>query len=198
MRIGIDIDDTITNSSDIYIKLAKEYNRKKGIKYKINSNELDTKKAFGWEKENLDEFLHKYLKKVLNYAEPKPDSVEIINKLKEEGNEIYFITARSEEEINSGMYILTERWLKKNNYQYNLLIIDSKEKLKDCIKYKIDIFIDDSYLNCKLIKDKMGITVLLFTTRYNKKEKENSFIRVNNWIEIYECLKRRIENDEET
>lgn len=189
MRIGIDIDDTITNSSDIFVEYAKQYNKEKNIQHKININSLDVKESYGWEKENLNEFLHKYLEVALNNIDSKSDSIEIINKLKKEGHEIYFITARSEREIEGGMLELTENWLNKHGFNYDLLVINSKEKLKDCIKYGIDIFIDDSYRNCKLIKDGIGIPVLLFTTRYNIKEKDESLIRVSNWYEIYNYLK---------
>ena len=109
--------------------------------------------------------------------------------MKKEGHEIYFITARSEREIEGGMFELTENWLNKHGFNYDLLVINSKEKVKDCIKYGIDIFIDDSYRNCKLIKDGIGIPVLLFTTRYNINEKDESLIRVKNWYEIYNYLK---------
>lgn len=189
MRIGIDIDDTITNSSDIFVEYAKQYNKEKNIQHKININSLDVKESYGWEKENLNEFLHKYLEVALNNIDSKSDSIEIINKLKKEGHEIYFITARSEREIEGGMLELTENWLNKHGFNYDLLVINSKEKVKDCIKYGIDIFIDDSYRNCKLIKDGIGIPVLLFTTRYNIKEKDESLIRVSNWYEIYNYLK---------
>ena len=189
MRIGIDIDDTITNSSDIFVEYAKQYNKEKNIQHKININSLDVKESYGWEKENLNEFLHKYLEVALNNIDSKSDSIEIINKLKKEGHEIYFITARSEREIEGGMFELTENWLNKHGFNYDLLVINSKEKVKDCIKYGIDIFIDDSYRNCKLIKDGIGIPVLLFTTRYNIKEKDESLIRVSNWYEIYNYLK---------
>ena len=33
MRIGIDIDDTITNSSDIFVEYAKQYNKEKNIQH---------------------------------------------------------------------------------------------------------------------------------------------------------------------
>lgn len=189
MRIGIDIDDTITNSSDTFVKYAKKYNNENNINYVIDQNTLDYQKSFGWDKKNIKEFLDQYLEEVLNNTEAKVDSIEIINKLKNNGNEIIFITSRSENEIKGNMFELTNKWLKKHNYKYDLLVIDSKEKNNDCIKYKIDVFIDDNYKNCKKVKEKTKIPVILYTTRYNINENDNSIIRVNNWFEIYEFLK---------
>lgn len=192
MRIGIDIDDTITNSSDVFIEYAKKYNKDNNILHKIDNTILDTEKSFGWKKEDQIYFLNKYLKEILQKVNPKPNSIEVINKLKNEGHEIYFITARSDKEINDSMFKLTENWLKQNNYEYNFLITESKDKLNSCIKNKIDVFIDDSYSNCKLIKDSMTIPVLLFSTRYNLNVKDDSLIRVNDWFEIYNYLNKEV------
>ncbi len=189
MRIGIDIDDTITNSSDTFVKYAKKYNNEKKINHIIDQTTLDPQKSFGWNKKNIKEFLDQYLEEVLNNTEAKNDSIKIINKLKKEGNEIIFITSRSENEIKNNMFKLTEMWLKKHNYKYDLLIIDSKDKVNDCIKYKIDVFIDDNYNNCKKVEEKTKIPVLIYSTRYNIKENDNSIIRVNDWFKIYYFLK---------
>ena len=195
MRIGIDIDDTITNSSDTFVKYAKKYNDENNIKYPIDQSTLDPQKSFGWDIINVNEFLDQYLEDVLNNTDAKDDSIEIINKLKEEGNEIIFITSRSENEIKNSMFELTDKWLKKHNYKFDLLVIDSKEKNNDCIKYKIDVFIDDNYNNCKKVKETTKIPVILYSTRYNIKEKDNSIIRVNNWFEIYDFLRGGLKDE---
>lgn len=70
MNIGFDIDDTITNSSEIFLKYAKEYNLIKNINYKINTKELDQTLAFGWNDENKTEFKNLYLKKILTETTP--------------------------------------------------------------------------------------------------------------------------------
>ena len=80
--------------------------------------------------------------------------------------------------------------VKKTGFADEVIVEDHVgQKVEDIQKYGIDIFIDDSYRNCKLIKDGIGIPVLLFTTRYNIKEKDESLIRVSNWYEIYNYLK---------
>ena len=60
LNIGIDIDDTITNSSEVFVKYAKIYNQIHNITYKINSCELDQSKAFGWSIDNQKEFANQY------------------------------------------------------------------------------------------------------------------------------------------
>ena len=60
MNIGFDIDDTITNSSEVFIKYAKEYNQKKNKFYSIKNDELDQTLAFGWNDIDKEEFRKKY------------------------------------------------------------------------------------------------------------------------------------------
>ena len=52
MRIGIDLDDTITKTDEILFKYAKKYNEEEKILFKINRGEWDWNKAFGWDEEN--------------------------------------------------------------------------------------------------------------------------------------------------
>ena len=78
MKIGFDIDDTITNSSEVFVKYATQYNYLKSIKFPINTNELNLTLAFGWNEENKKEFNKLYLKKVLNEAIPNKDAISVI------------------------------------------------------------------------------------------------------------------------
>ena len=196
MRIGIDIDDTITYSSDTFLEYAKRYNKEKSINFVINENTLDVKMSYGWKDDNLKEFLSKYLVEILDNTSPKEDAIDIINKLKLDGNQIYFITARGYKEIDKDMYKLTRDWLYKHKFKYDQLIINSKTKIAECKKYKIDVFIDDNYQHCKSIKENLNIPVYLFATRYNKDINDKSIKKVNNWFEIYDCLEKEVFNNE--
>ena len=182
MNIGIDIDDTITNSSDVFIKYAKKYNKEKGIFHKIDNTTLNQEKAFGWDKNNQIEFINKYLRLILSNAKEKRLSSKVITKLSKK-NTIFFITARNNKETEN-VFELTKEWLDKHNYKYKKLITECKNKLEACTKYKIDMFIDDNYETCMNIYSNLKIPVLIYTTRYNKKLETGNLIRVNNWKEI--------------
>lgn len=189
MTLGIDIDDTITNSSDIFIKYATIYNIEKNINHRININELNQDKAFGWIEDNKLEFRNKYLKKILSETKPKNNAIEVINKLKDKGYKICFITARNKDEISS-IYNLTYNWLMENNIKFDKLIVNSTNKLKDCIVNNVDIFIDDNYSNCNNIFENLKIPVFMFNTRYNSKHLNLKFERVFDWNEIYVKLEK--------
>lgn len=182
MKIGFDIDDTITNSSEVFVKYATQYNYLKSIKFPINTNELDLTLAFGWDEENKKEFNKLYLKKVLNEAIPNKDVISVINCLKKQGNMIFLITARNNSEI-SNMYSITKKWLIKNQVNYDYLFINCADKLTVCVKNDIDVFVDDNISTCKNIYENSKTNVLIYTTKYNQNI-NTKFMRVFNWKEI--------------
>lgn len=183
MVIGVDLDDTMTNSSDVFLKYAMQYNYEKKIDFIIQNDILDQTKAFGWNKENMKEFRKNYLKKILDEAEANIDCVKVINKIHDRGDEVIIITARSEMELE-GVTELTKRWLTKNNVKYDKLIMNSKYKEEDCEKNNVSIFIDDNVLNCEKVYKKLEIPTFIFTTRYNKNEKGDGLYRILDWKEL--------------
>ena len=122
ITIGIDLDDTISSSNEMFIKYAKLYNKEKKINFKIDETQWDLDKSFGWNDNNYKEFCKQYLRTLLNEAEIKYNAAEKINKLKNEGYKIIIITSRNEKELND-MYSFTEKWLKNHNINYDKLNI---------------------------------------------------------------------------
>lgn len=192
VTIGIDLDDTISSSNEMFLKYAKLYNKERKINFKIDESQWDLDKSFGWNDNNYKEFCRQYLRQLLNEAEAKHNAVEIINKLKHEGCEIIIITSRNEEEL-SGMYCFTEKWLKEKNICYDKLIINSLKKEEECSKNNVDIFIDDNLNNCINVYNKLQIPVFLFDSLYNVNDKYSNIERVYSWDEIYLKIKNIIE-----
>jgi uncharacterized HAD superfamily protein len=62
-------------------------------------------------------------------AKPIEGAKEIINKWYDEGNVITFFTARESKDR-----VVTENWLKKNNFKYHGLVMD-KPRIKDGQEY---------------------------------------------------------------
>ena len=96
MRIGIDIDNTITNTLPILKKYCKNYNDtvvKRNLH--MHKDGIASYNLYDWiEEENLD-FCVKYLEEVVLQAEVKEDASEVIKKLKDDGNTIYIISSRA-------------------------------------------------------------------------------------------------------
>lgn len=180
MRIGIDIDNCISNFDDTllkeYLKHDKEL-RNTGI---INeSPEYLRKGMFDWTEEEENSFYNANIENFARKLKPIEDSPYYIRKLKEDGHEIYIITGR-----NNGEYTnpneLTKWWLNKYDIVYDKLIFtdayDKHAKTVVCLENNIDLMIED------------GIKVYTMNTRYN--QKEQNLDRVSKWKEIYERISK--------
>ena len=120
-----------------------------------------------------------------------PNAPEVIKKLKEEGNEISFITARLLNIKNCDTENITIKTLKDNNIPYDKLIINASDKLKFCQENGIQIFIEDSYETCKQLEE-YGIKTFLMTTKMNENIDAENIERVHDWNEIYEKVEKFI------
>ena len=191
MRIGIDIDDTLTNVKAELIKAGENYARSLGKDIKVDKNFEDKnnngnkwQEMFQFNYEELKYFLKDIQESITNKAKPRENVVEVINKLKNDGNEIIIITAR-DSEFHDDPYKYSKDWLDKNNIYYDKLVVNARNKDDACIEEKIDLFIDDSKNNC-LIVEKAGIKTIRVC---NEIENNNSnLICFNNWNDIYSYI----------
>ena len=191
MRIGIDIDDTLTDVKDELIKAGENYARSLGKDIKVDKNFEDKnnngnkwQEMFQFNYEELKYFLKDIQESITNKAKPREDVVEVINKLKNDGNEIIIITAR-DSEFHDDPYKYSKDWLDKNNIYYDKLVVNARNKEDTCIEEKIDLFIDDSESNCLKV-NKAGIKTIRVC---NEIENNNSnLICFNNWNDIYSYI----------
>ena len=147
MRIGIDIDDTMTFIKDDLLESAINYDKSLGNSGKFLNDNYYVGKRFEWNKEEYSYFMGEVRKQVVNNAKLRPGLIEILTKLREMGHEIIIITARSNRYYKDP-YNMTINWLKKEQIPYDKLILPSVNKKKECFKEHIDIFLDDDVNNC--------------------------------------------------
>ena len=192
MILGIDIDDTISNTCELLVEYGKEFtknclNRDKTIEFNGNlSNHFYLEQLFGWNDEESGEFFSKYYKKFVESVNPKPDAIETINKLHDEGHKIVLITSRDNfADVNAK--VETEKWLKKQGLKYDELITDVSSKYQTCLKYNVELFIDDSYSNCMEMTSN-GIKTLMVDAKYNYNLNDEKIRRVYSWPEIYSII----------
>lgn len=184
MRIGVDIDNVLSNFNEVllkdYINHDKEL-RNNGI---VNNN-VYIRKMFDWSEKEEKKYYEENIERLANFFEPIKDCSKYIKKLKDNGNYICIISGRDNGEY-SDPYNMTKEWLKKYNIEYDKLILTNaynhQEKADICIKENIDIMIDDSINVCVKCFEN-HISSLLFSTEYN--QNETRFTRVNNWEEIF-------------
>ena len=191
MRIGIDIDNTITKVQEELNNAAYEYAIKLGKNIKnaenyfedIKNNGDTYKKKFQFSYEELKYFLKNIQEEITNKAEPRENAVETINRLRRDGHKIFIITAR-DSEFHDDPYILSENWLEKNNIEYDKLIVNAREKGTVCKNENIDLFIDDQLNNCVDV-EREGIQTIRIS---DDDKKYTNIISLNNWKEIYKFI----------
>lgn len=142
---------------------------------------------FGWTEETKFDFFNMYYKNVLEDVKPLPKAQEIINKLKEEGNEIYFISARITTIEGCNAEEISKNTMHKYNIPYNKMIIGAYNKLDYCLNNNIEVFIDDS-LEVLQELSKHGIKCYLMTSPVNRELDTQNIKRVHSWQEIYDDL----------
>ena len=194
MKIGIDIDDTTFFTAKSMLKYADIFEQEISGKpvnrdnFGLIENRYYLKALYGWDNETKFAFFNKYYKNVLEECTMLPYANKVIEKLKQEGNKIYFITARLMNIAGCDTDKITKSSLDKFNIPYDKLYLHISDKLSFCKEHKIDICIEDSYETCKELADS-GIKSILMTTKMNEKIDEGNIKRAKNWNEIYELIK---------
>lgn len=186
MKIGIDVDNTITSSLPILRDYCIKYNDeivKRNLK--INKYGFATFNLFEWTNEEEMDFCEKYLEKIALKAPLKQDAEKIIKKLKEE-NYIYIITSRKTPYFKNP-YELTRKFLDDNNILYDELIVGCEDKYTFCLENKIDIMIDDEPQNINPISK--IIPVIVFDGIQNEKCNGKNILKINTWKEVYKIIK---------
>jgi len=190
MRIGIDIDNVISNFNE---ELLKEYIdhdkelRNTGI---VNKNaDYIRRGMFDWTEDEEINFYKNNIERIAKNLKVKDGAKEYIDKLIEDGHIVYIITGRDNGEY-SEPYNMTKKWLDDNSIKYHLLILtnayknDKHGKSEKCKENNVELMIDDSVNICQDCIDN-NITTLLMDTPYNKKV---DMPRVHNWKEIYKYI----------
>lgn len=196
MKIGIDIDGVLTD----FEKWQLDFGSKFFIKYNkeiVNPEGYDSDIIFNVTKDLDSLFWHKYL---YEYAKKEPArkfAAEVIDKLKEEGYEIYIITARyltsRNDEIGNEMRNIVIHWLKENNINYDKIIFSPEDKLNTCIDNNISIMIEDKVENINNISK--IIPVICVDARYNKVCSGKNIFRAYTWYDVYYQIKHKIKSE---
>lgn len=189
MRIGIDIDGVLTDIEqwqlDVGGKFFSKYN-----KSVVNKDGYEITEIFDILNELDEEFWNEYLYEYVTKEPSRKYASEVIKKLKDDGNEIYIVTARYLTNRNTAdgkrMRDIVANWLKEQNIYYDEIIFSPEDKKENCKKYNIDIMIEDKIDNINKISS--IIPVICFHAGYNKECKGNNIYRVYNWYDIYNLI----------
>lgn len=169
MKIGIDIDETLTDTEKSFDNVIKKYNIKTNKKYKDN-----------WSKTDFL-LIDRYTKEMLESAKLKVGVREAIDKLNLLGHEIYIITARSDEYCQ-GIEKFTINFLNTQKIYYKKIYFGQDLKSDLAKKLDIKLMIDD---NKKVYNNmlKENIDCILFGDK------------INTWEEVLMYIENKVKED---
>lgn len=193
MRIGIDIDGVLTDFENWQLVFGSKFFLKYD-KHVIDFEGYDSDDVFGVTKEMDSAFWKKYL---YEYAKEEPArkfAGEVIDKLKQDGYEIYIITARyltnRDDDLGQEMRDIVRNWLQENHIHYDHIIFSPEDKLDICKENNIDIMIEDKVENINNISD--IIPVVCFHAGYNKTCCGDNIYRAYTWYDVYYQITKNI------
>ena len=198
MNIGIDVDGVLVDLETKMLTYGTKFSVENNLNINIKPNEYWETKKFNWTENQELQFWNQYIIKYVRDSQAREYASEVIEKLMQEENKIYIITARDEygmpKEYYGKMQEITKNWLEKNNIKYNKLIFSpDKEKLQKCIENNVDIMIEDSPSNILDISKK--VKVIKYDCTYNQEVQNSNIIKAYSWYHIYDIINKLIKGE---
>lgn len=188
MKIGIDIDNVISNFNDTIVEAYLQHDKQLRNTGIINDKaKVFRRGMFDWSEEEEKDFYYSNIEKWANDFKPIKDAEYYIKKLKQDGNEIYIISGRENGEYRNP-YKLTEEWLEKYDIIYDKLILtnayNKHEKAEICLENNIDKSYNEIIKICNWLNFNSKNKVFKGSTGYIEDGYSENNDAVNKIIEI--------------
>lgn len=186
MKIGVDIDGTLTNPEKLLKYIAKKFNKKHKILTKEYHKEYySVKEIFGWTEKQERMFWEEYGALFCWSSPSRQDAARIIRQLRLEGHKVIIITTRAEK--GDMGYWNTIHWLLRHGIEWDELYMDVIDKGEFCKDNHINIMIEDYIKHCIEVANK-EIPVLCVDNPYNKGFTYKNVNRIYCWKKVYEFI----------
>lgn len=191
MRIGVDIDNTITHTTEMIMHYAKIFGEENGLNTVSDPNYYYLEDALGWDRDIAEHFLDTYLGHIYREMRPKDQAVEVMRKLKDD-HELILITSRNQQmpEVEQ----VTLDWLERYSIAYDGLILNATpnkhffSKLGVCLEHGIEVMIEDHH--DLILELAQAFPVIVFDYPYNRHITAENVYRVSQWPEVLEHINR--------
>lgn len=193
MKIGIDLDGVVIDSETTFRTYEEIFDIEvlQG-NHLIDREEPKFQNRYDWNKEQEENFINNFFMKVSRESNLMSGFLGVFELLKKQKHEFIVITARGgfiKEMKDDAIRILKNNQIEFDKYYWNI-----NNKLEICQKENVDIMIDDDWRIAKTLSEN-GIKTLYFRDTNLVKLQENTYLKeVNNWGEIYRCIKE-LENN---
>lgn len=191
MIIGIDIDNTISNTRETIISAAEKFNQAHNRPNQFDFSYYNLEKSLGWDNPTTQLFLQTHLTDIYRQVQPKPHAAEIIEEL-HQLHRIILITSRNQ--LHEEIAAITLDWLKQHGIVYDKLIMNQTvnmhfhSKLADCLDNEVELMIEDHHDLARELSD--YFPVILFDQPYNIQIMGDNIIRVQDWLAVRDIIQR--------
>ena len=176
-RIGVDLDDVVCS----YVPALLQFiNTQHGTEYTV----ADVKQ---WNIHECIEREEQFVKAAMDHfmysggfsnLQPIPGAIETINRLKNNGHQIYFITSRSSKATHD-----TYEWMDAHGLGIENIFFD-RDKAWVAKRLGLDMFVDDNLSNLDAISER-GIETICFDHPWNRTFGRRAHMRYHKWEDIY-------------
>lgn len=199
MKIGIDIDGVLNRRQEFVMACGTKFCVETGKGSIVRPKSHHLSEIYGWDKSVRDEFWRRYGRYQMIEWPAVIYAAEVVRKLREEGNEIWIITGRNNDDTRvDGMpdgaswEDVTKAWLAENGIIYDGIAFDlgrpaPNDKGTFCREHGIDVMIED--LPEYLATFDETTKVFVYDQPYNQDVQPLNGARVYSWYDVYGKLK---------
>ena len=185
MVIGIDIDDTLTDTFSYFQQYVAEACGMP-LEYLVEHDISYENIPSDW-KMDIFTFARNYFDRIVPSTPAKEGAVEAVRELKRLGHRIVIITARSTRGYTDP-YSTTRKELENIGVPYDRLIC-SWSKAEACLDEHVELYIDDNVDNVRNVAS-VDVDTILFSSRLNR-NLNVPFRRAESWADILSYVKER-------
>ncbi|MEN6462167.1 MAG: hypothetical protein ABFC94_12445 [Syntrophomonas sp.] len=185
MNIGIDIDNTISCTSEMIKQYVGVFGKENNLPTELDLREYYLEKSLNWGKENTDRFLRTCLMDIYQQVAPKQNAIEVIQEL-HKTNTIILVTSRNQQ--LPSLTETTRKWLNDNKVEFDKLIMNNTDnmhhfsKLSVCLENNVEVMIEDHHELAYELSER--IPVLMFDYPYNAHIATDNIIRITDWTQV--------------
>lgn len=195
MRIGIDIDNTITRTSEIILKYAQYFGRENHLNIIPNQQAYFLEDVLGWPRSVVERFFSSSLLDIYRHVQPQPLAVET---MREWSSRHYLVLITSRNKYSPGIEQATREWLARHRVVYHKLIMNTtsnihySSKVEACLDNGVEIMLEDHH--DQALELSRWLPVLLFSYPYNEHLQASNVRRIKNWLEAKNIIQKLEEN----
>ena len=173
MRVGIDLDGTVTQTIELWVEHLQGFSAE------------DMKPEFRGAPAHVDAWYAKHQKILRHSYKPYPGAIAILSLIQEP----IVITARN---TDNAACPATLVWMHKHHLRH-VPLVHATDKVAACKEYDVQIHIEDNPAHALALAN-AGVRVLLKDQPYNTEVTHKNITRFTHWLEVPRILKKHHEH----